>query len=67
MENLLQKFIFRLCILNVTITDADFGSLKSLNTLFGKYVDHMLVKFDQNCMIQNVEFFWGENGLSFLR
>ena len=30
---------------NVTITDADIGSLKSLHTFFGKYLDHMLVKF----------------------
>ena len=33
---------------------------KSLHTLFGKYLDHMLVKFEQNRMsrtIQNIEFF----------
>ena len=29
-----------------TIADADIGScLKSLNTLFDKYLDHMLMKF----------------------
>ena len=47
----------------VTITDADIGSLKSLHTLglFDKYLDHMMVKFDQNRMertqrsIQNFE------------
>ena len=32
----------------VTITDADIGSLTSLHTLFGKYLNHMLVKFEQN-------------------
>ena len=44
----------------VTIADADIGSLKSLHTLFDKHLDHMLVQFEQNCMIwtiQNVELF----------
>ena len=31
----------------VTIANADIGSLKSLHTLFDKYLDHMLVKFEQ--------------------
>ena len=38
----------------------DTGSLKSLHTLFDKYLDHMLVKFEQNRMvriIQNFELF----------
>ena len=35
----------------VTIADADIGSLKSLHTLFDKYLDHMLVKFEQNRMV----------------
>ena len=35
------------------ITDADFGSLKSLHTLFDKYLDHMLVKFEHNRIIRN--------------
>ena len=42
------------------ITDADIGSLKSLHTLFDKYLDHMLLKFVQNRKIKNVknsEFF----------
>ena len=34
-----------------TFADADIGSLKSLHTLFDKYLDHMLVKFDQNRMV----------------
>ena len=45
----------------VTIADADVGSLKSLHTLFDKYLDHMLVEFEQNHMvrtIQNFEPFW---------
>ena len=36
----------------VTIANADIGSLKSLHTLFDTYLDHMLVKFDQNHMSQ---------------
>ena len=42
------------------VADADIGGLYSLHTLFDKYVDHMLVKFEQNCMvptIQNFELF----------
>ena len=42
------------------IADADIGSLKSLHTLFDNYLDHMLVKFEQNRMvgtIQNFELF----------
>ena len=31
----------------ITIVDADIGSLKSLHTLYDKYLDHMLVKFEQ--------------------
>ena len=43
-----------------TVANADIGSLKSLHNLFGKYLDHMLVKFEQNCMVQttrNLELF----------
>ena len=42
----------------IIIADADIGSLKS--TLFDKYLDHMLVKFELNCMgrtIHNFELF----------
>ena len=45
---------------HVTIADADIGSLKSLHTLFDKYLDHMLVKFEQIRIVrtvQNVELF----------
>ena len=54
MLKLMQKLIY------VTISDADIGSLKSLHTLFDKYLDHMLVKFEQNRMVQtihNIELF----------
>ena len=43
-----------------TVANADIGSLKSLHTLFDKYLDHMLMKFEGNCMVQttrNSEFF----------
>ena len=39
------------------ITDADIKSLKSLHTLFDKYLDHMLVKFEQNRMVQTIQYF----------
>ena len=41
----------------VTISDADIGSLKSLCTSFYKYLEHMLVKFEQNCMVQAIQNF----------
>ena len=44
------KNIFRYSIL-ITITDADIESLKSLHTLFDKYLDHMLMKFEHNRMV----------------
>ena len=36
----------------ITIADADIGSLKSLQTLFDKYLDHMLVT--DRCMVFTV-------------
>ena len=39
----------------VTIADADIGSLKSLHTLFDKYLDHMLVKFEQNRVVRTIQ------------
>ena len=39
------------------VADADIGGLKSLHTLFDKYLDHILVKFEQNCMIQTIQNF----------
>ena len=40
------KIDFRSGILRYN-ADADIGSLKSLHTLFDKYLDHMLVKFEK--------------------
>ena len=45
------------CVFYATIADADIGSLKSLHTLFDKYLDQMLVKFEQNCMVRNIQNF----------
>ena len=35
----------------------NIGSLKSLHTLFDKYLDHMLVKFEQNPVVRNIQNF----------
>ena len=40
-----------------TVANADIGSLKSLHTLFDTYLDHMMVKFEQNCMVQTTRHF----------
>ena len=53
---------FEFPIGHVAITDSDIGSLKSLRIIFGKYLDCILAKFEQNCMvgstgIQNFELF----------
>ena len=45
------KIDFPIGVFYVTIADADIGSLMPLHTLFGKYLDHMLVKFEQNRMV----------------
>ena len=43
----------------ITIADADIRSLKSLCTLFDdKYLDHILVKFEQNRMVRTVQNFY---------
>ena len=44
-------------IFYVTIVDADIESLKSLHSLCGKYLDHMLMKFEQNAMVQSIHNF----------
>ena len=41
----------------ITIADADIGSLKSFHTLFDKYLDHMPLKFEQNCVVRTVQNF----------
>ena len=48
----------------VIITDVDIGSLKSLHTLFDKHLHHMLVKFEQNRMVQKFKIlnFLSKNG-----
>ena len=38
-------------------TNAEIESLKSLHTLFDKYLEHMLMKFEQNRMVQNIQNF----------
>ena len=40
---------------NHLFTDADIGSLKSLHTLFDKYLDYTLVKFEQNRMVRTIQ------------
>ena len=47
MANLLQKQWFSDRAFYVTVTDAHIWSLKSLYTLFDKYLDYMLVKFEE--------------------
>ena len=37
--------------------DANIGSLKSRHTLFDKYLDHMVVQFVQNRMVQTIQNF----------
>ena len=44
-------------IFYVTIADADIKSQKSLHTLFDRYLDHTLVKFEQNRMIRTIQKF----------
>ena len=59
------KIDFPIGIFYVTIADADIESLKSFYTLFDKYLDHMLVEFEQNRVvrtIQNIELFEKKNG-----
>ena len=42
---------------NVTISNADMGSLIFLHTLFDKYLYYMLVEFEQNRMLRNIHKF----------
>ena len=41
----------------IAIADADIGSLKFLHTPFDKYLDHMLVKLEENLIIRNIQNF----------
>ena len=49
------KIDFPIGYFYVAIAYADIESLQSLHTLFEKYLDHMLVKFEQNRMVRTVE------------
>ena len=62
MANLLHFFPDR--VFYLTITDPNFGNLKSLHTLFDKYI----VKFDQNRTVRNIQNFeiFGEKWLTIL-
>ena len=42
----------------ITIADADIESLKPLHTSFDKYLDHMLVKFEQKRLVRTIQIFW---------
>ena len=47
----------------ITIADANIGSLKSLH-YFDKYLDPLLVEFEQNCVVQTMQkflCFWWKN------
>ena len=48
--NLPQKLISAR-VFYITTADANIGNLKSLHTLFDKYLDHMLVKFEENRVV----------------
>ena len=39
----------------ITFTDPDIRSPKSLRTLFDKFLDHMLVKCEQNRIVRNIQ------------
>ena len=49
------KNVFSDRIFYASITVADIVSLKSLHTLFDKYLDHMLFKFEQNRVLRNIQ------------
>ena len=44
-------------LFRATIANADIGSLKSLHTSLKKCLYHMLVNFEQNCMVQTTRNF----------
>ena len=52
-----EKIDFPIGYFYVTLADADIGSLKSLHTLFGKYLDYILVKSEQNRIVQTIQSF----------
>ena len=48
---------FKIKLFRTTIANANIWSLKSLSTLFDTCFDHMLVKFEQNQMVRNMQNF----------
>ena len=66
MANLLRKW-FSDRAFYVAIPDSDIESLKSLRTFFNKYLNHILVKFEQTRMVGNIQNFelFGKNGYPF--
>ena len=44
-------------LFRATVANADIGSLKSLHTFLTKCLYHMLVKFEQNRMVQTTRNF----------
>ena len=44
-------FKLTLELFRVTAADANIGRLKSFHLFLEKYLYHMLVKFEQNCMV----------------
>ena len=44
-------------LFRATVANVDIGSLKFLHTLFDKYLDPMLVKFEQNRMVLGIRNF----------
>ena len=46
---------FGLQLFRATVAKATIGSLNSLPTLFDTCLDHILVKFEQNHMVRNIQ------------
>ena len=51
------RFSDRAFYVTIADADADNEGLKSLHTLFDKYLDHILVQFEQNRMVQTIQNF----------
>ena len=56
-EKFTTKIDFSDRAFHLTVTDPDIGSLKSLKTLFDNYLDHILLQFEQNRMVWNIQTF----------
>ena len=55
--NLILAINFQLKLFCATVGNAGIGSLKSLPTLFDMWLDHIMVKFEQNRMIRYIRNF----------